>query len=127
MPNKKEKYSTQTTEVFAETDRWLRYAKEDLLTAETLLAQTHIPPRQACWHAQQAAEKALKTTLIFLQIDFPRTHDLNLLRNLVPNSWLFKTTHANLANLTDCVANAHYKLASILGYDAPGLGILCPG
>ena len=30
----------QTTEVFPETARWLRYAEEDLITAETLLAQT---------------------------------------------------------------------------------------
>ena len=30
----------QTTEVFTETDRWLRYAEEDLITAETLLAQS---------------------------------------------------------------------------------------
>ena len=37
----------QATEVFAETARWLRYAEEDLITAETLLAQPHIPPRQA--------------------------------------------------------------------------------
>ena len=28
----------QTIEVFAETARWLRYAEEDLITAETLLA-----------------------------------------------------------------------------------------
>jgi len=34
----------QTTEVFAETAHWLRYAEEDLITAETLLAQSHIPP-----------------------------------------------------------------------------------
>ena len=98
----------QTTEVFAETVRWLRYAEEDLITAETLLAQAHIPPRQACWHAQQAAEKALKAVLIFLQIDFPRTHDLNVLRNLVPNSWHFKTEHPNLAKLTDWVADVRY-------------------
>ena len=98
----------QTTEVFAETARWLRYAEEDLITAETLLAQAHIPPRQTCWHAQQAAEKALKAVLIFLQIDFPRTHDLNVLRNLVPNSWYFKTAHPNLAKLTDWVTDARY-------------------
>ena len=98
----------QATEVFAETARWLRYAEEDLITAETLLAQPHIPPRQACWHAQQAAEKALKAVLIFLQIDFPRTHDLNVLRSLVPNSWHFKTAHPNLARLTDWVADARY-------------------
>ena len=31
MPNRKVKYSMQTTEVFAETARWLRYAEEDLI------------------------------------------------------------------------------------------------
>ena len=92
----------QTTEILTETDCWLRYAEEDLITAETLLAQAHIPPRQACWHAQQASEKALKAVLIFLQIDFPRTHDLNVLRNLVPNSWQFKTTHSNLLSKLLC-------------------------
>ncbi len=98
----------QTTEVFAETARWLRYAGEDLITAETLLPLSHIPPRQVCWHAQQAAEKALKAVLIFLQIDFPRTHDLNVLRNLAPNNWHFKTAHPNLAKLTDWVSDARY-------------------
>ena len=33
----------QTTEVFAETARWLRYAEEDLITAETLLAKVSFP------------------------------------------------------------------------------------
>ncbi len=40
----------QTTEVLTETARWLRYAEEDLITAETLLAQAHIPPRQLFLH-----------------------------------------------------------------------------
>ena len=48
------------------------------------------------------------STIIFLQIDFPRTHDLNILRNLVSNSWHFKTVHPNLAKLTDWVADARY-------------------
>ena len=43
-----------------------------------------------------------------MQIDFPRTHDLNLLQNLVSNSWHFKTAHANLAKLTDWVVDARY-------------------
>lgn len=63
----------QATDRHADTVRWLRYAEEDLITAETLLKQPHIPPRQCCWHAQQAAEKTLKAALIFLQIDFHRT------------------------------------------------------
>jgi HEPN domain-containing protein len=72
---------------FSETARWLRYAEEDLVTAETLLGQPHVVPRQACWLAQQSAEKALKAVLVFLQIDFPRSHDLDALRNLIPKQY----------------------------------------
>ena len=57
---------------YAETDRWLRYAEEDLRTAESLLADSHAIPRHACWLAQQSVEKALKAVLISLQIDFPK-------------------------------------------------------
>ena len=98
----------QANDQFADTTRWLRYAKEDLITAEILLAQPHIPPRQSCWLAQQSAEKALKAVLIFLQIDFPRTHDLNILRNLIPDRWQLKTTHQDLAYLTEWVTEARY-------------------
>lgn len=98
----------QTTDRLADTARWLRYAEEDLITAETLLKQLHVPPRQACWFAQQSAEKALKAVLIFLKIDFPRTHDLNVLRNLVHNSWQLNTTHPDLASLTEWAAEARY-------------------
>ena len=96
----------QVTDRLADTARWLRYAEEDLITAETLLEQLHLPPRQSCWYAQQSAEKALKAVLIFLEIDFPRTHDLNVLRNLVPESWQLKAAHSDLASLTEWAAEA---------------------
>ena len=98
----------QATDRLADTTRWLRYAEEDLVTAETLFTQPHIPSRQACWYAQQSAEKALKAILIFLEIDFPRTHDLNILRRLVPDSWQLKTTHSDLASLTGWAVEALY-------------------
>ena len=56
----------QATDRLADTARWIRYAEEDLITAETLLRHPHVPPRQSCWCAQQSAEKALKAVLIFL-------------------------------------------------------------
>ena len=96
------------TDRLADTARWLRYAKEDLITAETLLKQPHTPPRQSCWCAQQSAEKALKAVLILLEIDFPRTHDLNVLRNLVPESWQLEAEHPDLAALTGWAAEARY-------------------
>lgn len=79
-----------------------------MITGETLLEQPHLPPRQSCWYAQQSAEKALKAVLIVLEIDFPRTHDLNVLRNLVPDSWHLKAAHLDLASLTEWAAEARY-------------------
>ena len=105
-PNKEVQAAMQRADRLEDTTRWLRYAAEDLTTAETLLAQAHIPPRQACWHAQQAAEKALKAVLIFLQIDFRRTHDLNVLRDLLPEGWQLKTALPNLDDLSKWAVEA---------------------
>ena len=108
MPNKEVESAMQTTNRLADTARWLRHAEEDLITAETFLGHPRVPPRQCCWHAQQAAEKALKAVLIFLQIDFPRTHDLNILRDLVHESWQLKTALPNLGALNRWAVEAHY-------------------
>ena len=98
----------QTNDRLADTARWLHYAEEDLITAEILLKHPYLPPRQAYWYAQQTTEKALKAVLIFLQIDFPRTDDLNIPWNLVPQSWQFKTVQSDLSNLIGCVADVRY-------------------
>src|SRR4051812_29769796 len=82
-----------------EVDRWLRYAHEDLRAAELLVEQGGVP-RAACFHAQQVAEKAIKTIFVFLQVDFPYTHDLNRLRNLIPEGWPIKEKLPNLAGLS---------------------------
>ena len=108
VPSKEIKSAMQTADRLADTARWFRYAEEDLITAETLLKQPHVPPRQSCWHAQQAAEKALKAVLIFLQIDFKRTHNLNVLRDLIPDSWQLKTTLPNLESLNRWAVEARY-------------------
>ena len=98
----------QTADRLADTAHWLRYAEEDLITAEILLKQLHLPPRQAYLCAQQTTEKALKAFLIFLQIDFPRTDDLNILWNLVPHNWQFKMVQSDLTDITGCVADVQY-------------------
>ncbi|MFN8473666.1 MAG: HEPN domain-containing protein [Anaerolineae bacterium] len=61
----------------AEVLRWLRYAHEDLVAAVALVEHNLVAPRHICWLAQQAAEKTLKAVLVFVQVDFPRRHDLN--------------------------------------------------
>jgi HEPN domain-containing protein len=95
-------------EPLIEVRRWLRYAYEDLVAAETIVGAPDMAPRHACWLAQQAAEKAIKAVLIFLQIDFPRSHDLDALRNLVPDGWQFKEDHPDLADLTEWTVEARY-------------------
>ncbi|NUM78675.1 HEPN domain-containing protein [candidate division KSB1 bacterium] len=88
--------------------RWLRYAREDLLAAEAMLGQQSFWPRHACWLAQQAAEKALKAVLVYLQIDFPRRHDLDEQRNLIPEGWQVKADHPDLATLTEWAVESRY-------------------
>jgi len=91
-----------------EVKRWLRYAREDLQTAEEMLEQSDMIPRHACWLSQQAAEKALKAILIHLEIDFPWSHNLDALRNLSPEGWGIKDKQPNLGELTEWASEARY-------------------
>ena len=112
MPNKEVNAAMQTADRLADTARRLRYAEEDLITAETYLKDPRVPHRQSCWCAQQAAEKALKAALIFLQIDFRRTHDLDVLRDLLPENWQLKTELPNLETLNKWAVQARYPEAA---------------
>ena len=60
---------------------WLAKAESDLSTAKWLLEGSG-PYDTACFHAQQAVEKALKAFLAFHQIAIPRIHDLEELQRL---------------------------------------------
>lgn len=95
-------------EKIAETRRWLRYAREDFSGAEEIMEQKTGLSRHVCWLAQQAAEKAIKAGLVFMQIDFPKTHDLDALRNLLPDEWKSKNECADLAALTEWSVEARY-------------------
>lgn len=94
--------------VAQEARRWLRFAVEDLEVAQRLLADRQPLPRFVCWHSQQAAEKALESVLVLEEIDFPFTHDLNALSNLLPDSWAFSPDHSDLADLTEWAVEARY-------------------
>lgn len=96
------------SELVDEARRWLRFATEDLDVAQRLLAADGTPPRHACSLAQQAAEKALKAALVLEGIDFPFRHDLDALRNLLPDPWSVRRTHTDLAQLTEWAVEARY-------------------
>jgi HEPN domain-containing protein len=61
---------------------WLAKAEEDLAAAGLILGGTLRSWEIASFHAQQAAEKALKAVLVRYQINFPRSHDISELLNL---------------------------------------------
>ncbi len=67
------------------TRQWIEKAEEDLLNAEhTLTLGADCPFGTVCFHGQQCAEKYLKGLLTFHGADFPKTHDLLNLLNLLP-------------------------------------------
>ena len=63
--------------------QWLAKADQDIRAGEALLAAD--PPflYPACFHAQQAAEKYLKALLTWYQIEFPKTHAIEELLDLL--------------------------------------------
>ena len=65
------------------TGRWLRAATDDLRAAQLLAESDEITPDVACFHAQQAAEKALKSVLVATRSEVPRSHDLDMLHGIV--------------------------------------------
>lgn len=95
-------------EQLVEARRWLRYATEDCRAAELLRLNGESVPRQACYLAQQAAEKAIKAALVRYGIDFPKTHNLNQLRNLLPPDNRVVREFPDLAELSSWVAEARY-------------------
>ena len=62
------------------TCKWFKKAKDDLIVARHSFEDLF--PKQieiACYHAQQAVEKALKGFLLYNNIEPPKTHDLVVL------------------------------------------------
>jgi HEPN domain-containing protein len=62
---------------------WLALAEEDIRIARLALEQEPPILGPACFHAQQAAEKGLKSLLVALNLTVPHTHDVVALLRLV--------------------------------------------
>ncbi len=59
---------------------WLLRANEDISVITSLVnAGAEDYTSTICFHAQQASEKFLKAYLVYHNINFPRTHDLDYL------------------------------------------------
>lgn len=99
-------------EVAAAVAMWVRYAREDLVAAEAQLnLRSSHEPRHVCFNAQQAAEKALKAIFVARQREFPFTHDLNELADLLEPGDAAASTSAELTWLSRWAMQTRYPFA----------------
>lgn len=59
-----------------EAERFMRLARRDEAAFRALLDSATVDFAVACFHAQQAVEKALKAVMFLHGLEFRRTHDL---------------------------------------------------
>jgi len=67
-------------------DEWLSHAKSDLRLASLAAGDELVRREQVCFHAQQAAEKAIKAVLLSREIEFPLTHDIEELLEIAESN-----------------------------------------
>jgi HEPN domain-containing protein len=63
--------------------QWLLKAEEDFSAAKSLIAYGASFISTVCFHSQQAAEKYLKAFLTYHQVEFPKTHDIDEILDLI--------------------------------------------
>ena len=86
---------------------WIRYAEADLDLARMPLSRRGLY-EHLCFHAQQAAEKSLKAVLVHLGIDFPATHNLQRLIDLLPEEVARTAPLLAAARLTAYAVSSRY-------------------
>jgi HEPN domain-containing protein len=74
-------------EIVEEVRRWIEKAENDFRNAEYVMRmERDCPYDTVCYHCQQCVEKYLKALLIYRSVDFPRTHDIIVLFNMLKNT-----------------------------------------
>ena len=92
------------------TRAWLEKSDSDLNTA-CWIVDGPGPYDTACFHAQQASEKALKAFIAYNEGPIPRTHDLDELQRLcLEYHDSREISELDLAQLTDYAVAARYDL-----------------
>lgn len=113
LPPIKGKFSMPENDKTAIVAReWVTKADNDLKTAaHTLKLGDKCPADTVCFHAQQCVEKYIKAFLVVLEIEFPRTHDIEILISLIPRSIRLSLTVEEQRRLTE--------YATIMRYPGP--------
>jgi HEPN domain-containing protein len=88
---------------------WLLHAEEDLrLARHAFRLKTAVPYKLIAYHAQQCAEKCLKAYLVYKKIDFPYTHNISLLIEMLPPSAEWSNSLWNAGILSSYAVTARY-------------------
>ena len=96
--------------------QWLLKAEEDFNAAKSLLEHGISFLNTVCFHSQQAAEKYLKAFLTYHQIEFPKTHDIDKLLDLI------SPIHSMLAqSLRDTILLTNYGVDHRYPGDLPDI------
>lgn len=67
-------------------DEWLRRARSNIARAELGKVSDDILYEDLCFDCQQAVEKSLKALLVHIGVDFPWTHSIARLAELIENA-----------------------------------------
>ena len=96
--------------------QWLQKATVDFIVVERLIGDVDPILQPIAFHAQQAVEKYIKAYLVYKQIEFPKTHDIKELINL-----LATVNHALSQELSDCDVLTVYGVEIRYPGDIPDL------
>jgi len=100
---------SETDEPREPADEWFEYSAKDPRAAEVLLAQDPPLVESACFHAQQAVEKALKGYLASRSQPVQKTHDLvALVRDCAQIDPEFRTLAQLASGMADYAVEARY-------------------
>ena len=86
---------------------WLRHARSDLALAR-MRKTKRLLYEHLCFHAQQAAEKAVKAVLVHHGIRVPRSHDMAYLLTMLPDGVSVSTSLLELPILTKYAVQQRY-------------------
>lgn len=89
----------------------------DLAAARALLADDRLPTREAAYLAQQAVEKAFKSTIALDGTEPPWTHDLLMLRQRAPEAVRNAAAGIDLIPLWSAASAARYPEGDDPPYD----------
>ncbi len=83
---------------------WLKRARSDMRLAQSRHADVVL--EDLCFHAQQAAEKAIKAVLLKRNIRFPHTHDIAALLRLIKEAGVSVPPETQEAQILTAYAGA---------------------